>query len=92
MKWKYEDLKIVLPFEGEENRIKEKDSNQYLGFRIKKNGQIGKRLILQDFDSTGYQLWQRSPVDPEGWFTLKNSKLGSLLTAETARSTKVACK
>ena len=90
MKWKYQDTQFVLPNEGEENRIKRKHSNKCLGFKKKKNGQFGKKLFLLDYESTGYQEWQRSQADSEGWFTLRNTKLGSLLTAETSRITKVA--
>ena len=88
MTWQYHDIQLTLPNEGQENRIQEKGSTKFLTFRVKKNGEIGKRVTFQRGDSSGYQNWYRSPKDSDGWFTLRNTKLGSLLTAETSRSTK----
>ena len=89
MPWQYHDIQLTLPNEGQENRIQEKGSTKFLTFKVKKNGEIGKRVKFQRGDSSGYENWYRSPKDSDGWFTLKNTKLGSLLTAETSRSTKV---
>ena len=88
-KWKYQRKKWILPNEGEENIIKEVGSLKVLGIRKYPNGDPARAIKLERSEQTRLQLWQRSAANLEGWFTLKNSELGGLLTAETDRKTKV---
>ena len=73
--------KWTLPPEGVEGYIKEANG-QVLGI---KNGSTvsGTEVVLQAKNETirdDGQMWLRGPADSYGWFTLKNTKSGKLLT------------
>ena len=79
--WKYRNHYFIIPIEGEEGFIEDKDSSQVLGIIYSENvGEFDVILQNKTLPIKESQRWFRGMADNSGYFSLLNPSTGKVLT------------